>query len=243
MKNLSGILMFNWYYYKIEIDYIYSASGEKLKKITHKDYQLLDKTDYILNFIYKNNKLSYVITQEGKITFNQEGEPLYQYFLKDHLGNTRAVIDQEGHLAQTSSYYPFGMQTEALCYTSTTHQQNNYLYNGKELQDDFGLGWYDYGARFYDAQIGRWHVVDPMAEMYNSFSPYTYTLNNPIRFIDPDGMVVDDYFNKDGKYLGSDEAETDYVKIIDQKIWDETSHIKIFNTHDNDYKGDFHPTN
>ena len=140
-----------------------------------------------------------MITEEGKITFNQEGKPLYEYFLKDHLGNTRAVIDQEGHLAQTSSYYPFGMQTEALCYTSTTHQQNNYLYNGKELQDDFGLGWYDYGARYYDAELARFHSADPLAGDFPSWTPYHYVHNNPLNMIDPTGMSADWVEGVDGE--------------------------------------------
>jgi RHS repeat-associated protein len=70
---------------------------------------------------------------------------------------------------------------------------NQLKYNGKELQTEADLEWYDYGARFYDPVLGRWHSVDPMAEKYNSISPYHFSGNNPIKFVDNNGMNYDGY--------------------------------------------------
>ncbi len=76
--------------------------------------------------------------------------------------------------------YPFGMRQTAMSYLSGSSEQGNfYLYNGKELQSDLGLDWYDYGARFYDPQLGRFHTQDRFAEKYFSMSPYQYGANNP----------------------------------------------------------------
>ncbi|WP_415711174.1 RHS repeat-associated core domain-containing protein [Flavobacterium branchiophilum] len=68
----------------------------------------------------------------------------------------------------------------------------NYKYNGKEWQDELGLNMYDYGARNYDPAIGRWMNMDPMAEKYYQISPYVYVANNPLLYIDPTGMTIED---------------------------------------------------
>ena len=150
---------------------------------------------YAGSFVYTDNVLEYALFDEGRL-IDESGTFKYEYFLKDHLGNTRVTFtdsdaDGTAEILQQDHYYPFGMNFAGINTTQAT-LENKYKYNGKEMQDEFGLDWYDYGARFYDPTIGRWHVIDNKAEKFFSMNPYTYAANNPLRFIDPDGNVIVD---------------------------------------------------
>jgi RHS repeat-associated protein len=133
-----------------------------------------------------------------------------------------------GSLIEENSYYPFGMLNNGLSSQDYSDTTNNYKYNGKELQKELSLNWLDYGARFYDPVIGRWHSVDPLAEVSRRWSPYTYGMNNPIRLIDPDGRSStspDDYFNRQGQYTHSTSEGNNIViqdNEVDSKLTDYT---------------------
>ena len=171
------------------ITYLYTADGKKLRTV-HKIGTTTTTTDYCGNVIYENGTQKLLLTEEGYINLNSP--TTYYYYLKDHQGNNRVVVNSSGTVQELNHYYPFGS-------TFASSSVQPYKYNGKELDTKNGLNWYDYGARHYDAALGRWHVVDPLAEKMYCWSPYGYCFNNPIKHIDVDGKfpfeTVWDAFN------------------------------------------------
>ena len=185
------------------ITYIYGADGTKLRTV-HKIGSTTTTTDYCGNVIYENGVQKLLLTEEGYITLS---DSKYHYYLKDHQGNNRVVISQSGTVEETSHYYPFGGT-----FASAGNVQP-YKYNGKEYDSKKGLNWYDYGARHYDAALGRFETVDPSAENYFKTSLYAYCGNSPISRIDPTG--ADWYEDKQGnlRWQEGSEALKGYTNI------------------------------
>ncbi|HAM97206.1 MAG TPA: hypothetical protein DCQ26_01210 [Marinilabiliales bacterium] len=203
-----------------KIEYLYDATGTKLAKRTSTannpavfEYYMGDVVMVRAYPIMAWN-IEYLLTPEGRVDFGS-GSPIYEYHLKDHLGNARvayiAGTSGAADAVQEADYYPFGMKMASALYENNT---NKYLYNGKELQEDFNLDWYDYGARYYMPDLGRWTVIDKKAELYPGFTPYHYCNNNPIIFVDPDGedtyLIIygAGYENAESKGMHGDQSES-----------------------------------
>ncbi len=191
-------------------------------------YTLKTTIDYCDNIIYKDGKLDKILTSEGYVDKNENGNFVYHYYLKDHQGNNRVVMRQDGEIEQVNHYYPFG---GLFGDSNETGSNQTRKYNDKELDRMYELNWYDYTARRYDAVLGRFTTMDPLCEMYYWISPYAYCMNNPIKYIDPTGMLASPYYDEDGNYLGVDENgfEGD-IYITDQETFEQNSENGVANS-------------
>ena len=205
------------------IVYTYAGDGAKLKTV-HKIGGTTTTTDYCGNVVYENGVQKLLLTEEGYVTLS-DGK--YHYYLKDHQGNNRVVINQSGTVEEANHYYPFGG-----VFASSGNVQP-YKYNGKEYDSKKGLNWYDYGARHYDAVLGRFTTNDRFAEKYYSMSPYQYGANSPVGNIDVNGDsiiikpnangIIDQIkvlFGYDTKFQKDVKADLFQLKQDDKKVAD-----------------------
>jgi RHS repeat-associated protein len=161
----------------------------------------------------------------GYVSLDANGTPTsWNYYVTDHLGSTRKVVDSNNNIKETINYYPFGseMKMEAPAQMQQTENANHpFRFTGKELDKQNGLNWYDFGARWFDvAGLPMWTSVDPLAEKYYPFSPYAYCAGDPVNKFDPDGREIVDENNKkvtviqqDGNLSFSKNATKDIIRI------------------------------
>ncbi|VXC03113.1 RHS repeat-associated core domain protein-containing protein [Flavobacterium sp. 9AF] len=129
-------------------------------------------------------------------------------------------VNPNTEIVEENNYYPFGLKhkdsNNLLNLATANAVAQKYKYNGKELQDELGLNFYDYGARNYDPALGRWMNMDPLAEQMRRHSPYNYAFDNPVRFIDPDGMAPNDivYFNINGEEVHRIKSDSEFKTFI-----------------------------
>ncbi len=171
--------------------------------------RLKTKYYYCSNLVYDNDNISAILFDGGYASVDDDNGIVMHFYVKDHLGSNRLVVDGNGNIEEVNHYYPFGALMGDRCGVS----QNKYKYIGKELDTMYGWNMQDHKARWYDPVVGRWMVtdplqekyfdsslsslwygVDPLAGKYANNSPYVYCNDNPIRLIDSNGKAPGDFF-------------------------------------------------
>ena len=184
------------------IEYMYLATGEKIGSVSSislrhsfnpseiaggTSINSADRTEwtfYCGNIIYKVSDeevyIDKILIDNGYI---KDGN--YYFYVRDHLGNNRATVSSTGQVEAIDDYFPYGMPIKD---TRWEEPPQTYKFGNKEFEMLMRVNLYDFHARLYDPAIARFISIDPHAEKYYSTSPYVYCNNNPIRFIDPNGL-------------------------------------------------------
>ncbi len=191
----------------------HKAYMENEVAINFKEMLSLDVNSFSSNF---SNELRYNSSNSLKLgmqNINTDRENLNYFFHSDHLGSSSYITDMSGYVTQHIEYKAFG---EVFVDEQNSDFNTPYKFNAKEMDSETGLHYY--GARYYDSRISRFMSVDPLADAYASWSPYNYTLNNPLKYTDPTGMapehVEGDYYDNKGNYLGTDGIDDGKIYVL-----------------------------
>jgi RHS repeat-associated protein len=185
-----------------------APSEDKNVPKAHLNYQLFDKEYQAVDggFVAVSERASFngELLTLGPIKIQRSGY-LYVYLSNSSEENIPVYFDDlkvtliPTPIIQEDGCDPFGLTLTEQHVERFGAEPNNYLFNGKELQNEFDLNWYDYGARMYDPALGRWHVIDPDVEKNMSWAPYQYVMNNPLKYIDPRGKNAELIINHKNK--------------------------------------------
>ncbi|MBO9596030.1 MAG: hypothetical protein J7599_24215 [Niabella sp.] len=178
------------------ISYQYDAAGNKLSKTVNETGQGQKITTYLGGMIFENDVLQHVSMEEGR--FRPNGTAFTaDYFLKDHLGNVRSMVNEDKTLLEETHYYPFGLTMKGISYQNATIIANKYKFNGGaelmsgEFANYTGLEVYETRYRTLDPQLGRFWQIDPLSDLNLTLSPFSFADNNPILLTDPLGLIAD----------------------------------------------------
>ncbi len=196
------------------LKFSYLSDGTKLSMTNHMDSGVI----YVGSMIYYRIGTDIVL---GGANFDggrfyaspYSGETDFRFFVTDHLGSVRRVLDGNLELVEENNYYPFGKRIDDPDCVTT---DNLYRYNGKESLESFGFPYSDYGARLFDSNIGRWLQTDPLAQDYPNISPYAFCANNPMKYVDLDGRMIGDYYDVFGNFITNDGIDDDKIYISSQ---------------------------
>ncbi len=210
-RNLPSQLVGN----AITMQYAYDGDGNRIKKkkVGGTELHYVRGAGGETLAAYKDDALAFQNIVAGAEIIGTFDGTQRRYFLKDHLGSIRTTVDQNGNMDGYDDYYPFGLVMPGRS-SNTGNLNDNYKFTGHEFDDEAGLNIYYMIARGYDPVLGRFLQVDPLANEFAGWSPYSYTFNNPLKFTDPTGMSpLGDYFDIQGNYLGSDNKDDGKIYI------------------------------
>jgi hypothetical protein len=208
------------------LEFSYLSDGTKLSMINHMGAGVIYAGPLVYYKIENDIMLGSADFDGGSFYATPySGNTDLRFFVTDHLGSVRRVLDADLNVVERNDYYPFGKRIDdPECVIS----DNLYRYNGKESLEIFGIPYSDYGARLYDSNIGRWLQTDPLASDYPNIGPYTFCANNPMNVIDPNGMdiyrfdkitgelilhtITDDEFDQIGRFAYDKDSDTYKLK-------------------------------